>query len=578
MRDKLIFVFLIVFFSVGSVLAISDISVFQGQYHNETSFIHGTFEFVFDIYDSEVGGNLVGSHKTNLTTGSWGQWKAEIPGVSAACDDTTKDYFIEILIDGNVQSPRKRLSHFNYLRKDVDEETSGDISSLGRIGAEEYTYVPPEGNSISESFFNFVSPFGGDLIRISPREDFLGFPNTTSIFVISENESYVGMTHFINPLTGLPGSWLWSDVHDGTGGFVIINTEDLPVGKEYTVKGSFADNALSLGGVSNNPQGDNSAGMDFIIYKDANATKAFFVDSANSYATTINTLLNVTDTAYFNDVYVNNTRICLADGTNCIFSMNGVNGTNGTNGINGINGTDGDTWFSLVSGWLSYVGNIFINGNINASGNIYSNNKLVCLEDGTNCQTQSFTDTNCTTDGSCGLITYDSELNYTIDTDTSASTECTSDEVLLGNGSCISSSGFGGGSGGIQYISFISTVDGKLNKNDRYLALGTDGGISGSATEMAWIIDRDMTITGILWDSKSNSRTKTSAITLMSGSSKNSLSDTSLSKDIQGVASGSDLTFSVSLSQGDVVAIKYDSGGNGGDVEDLSITLIGTYD
>ena len=220
---------------------------------------------------------------------------------------------------------------------------------------------------------------------------------------------------------------------------------------------------------------------------------------------------------------------------------------------------------------------MFINGNINASGNIYSNNKLVCLEDGTNCQASS--DTNCTADGSCSAITYDSELNYTIDTDTSASTECSNDEVLLGNGSCISSASFGGGGGSsVQYVSFISTVDGKLNKNDRYLALGTDGGISGSVTEMAWIVDRDMTITGILWDSKSNSRTKTSAITLMSGSNKNSLSDTSLSKDIQGIISGSDLTFSVSLSQGDAVAIKYDSGGNGGEIEDLSITLIGTYD
>ena len=63
----------------------------------------------------------------------------------------------------------------------------------------------------------------------------------------------------------------------------------------------------------------------------------------------------------------------------------------------------------------------------------------------------------------------------------------------------------------------------------------------------------------------------------MSGSSKNSLSETSLTKDIQGVASGSDTGFSVSLSQGDAAAIKYESGGNGGDIEDLSITLIGIY-
>ncbi|GAI12131.1 unnamed protein product, partial [marine sediment metagenome] len=132
--------------------------------------------------------------------------------------------------------------------------------------------------------------------------------------------------------------------------------------------------------------------------------------------------------------------------------------------------------------------------------------------------------------------------------------------------------------GDVHYTRFVSTVDGDLGKNDRYLALGTDAGISANSGEMSWIIDRDITITGILWDSVSNSRTKTSAITLMRGSNKNSLSATSLSKDIQGIVSGSDLTFNVNISQGDAVTIKYESGGKGGDIKDLSVTLIGTYD
>ncbi|MBA7490701.1 hypothetical protein ES702_01242 [subsurface metagenome] len=49
-------------------------------------------------------------------------------------------------------------------------------------------------------------------------------------------------------------------------------------------------------------------------------------------------------------------------------------------------------------------------------------------------------DTNCTDDGSCPLITYDSELTYT--TDTSAYVNCSADEVFLGNGSCMSTSVF----------------------------------------------------------------------------------------------------------------------------------------
>jgi len=537
MRCKF-FVWIVVgIFLINSVFAISDISVFQGQYHDETSFIQGTFEFTFDVYDAGVGGNLVGSQTKNLTTGSWGQWKAEIPGVSAACNDTTKDYFIEILIDGVPQLPRRRLSHFNYLRKDVNEVTSGAISSSGSIGAKEYTFSAQEGQSIMDSYFNFVGPSKGDLIRISPREDFLGFPNATSIFIISDNESYVGMTHFIIPSINLSNSWVWSDIHGGIGGFALIDTEDVSFGKEYVVKGVFASDRFSLGGVSNNPQGDSSAGMDFIIYKDANGTKSFFVDSANSYATTINALLNVTDTAYFNDAYINNKKVCLEDGTNCqvqniSFSENDtLQSITDRGAVTNNSITIGNVINFIFGGFIQEFVDRFlisksleVQGNLNVTGDIRSSDKLVCLEDGTNCQPSS------------------------------------------GNGSST------------QYVSFISTVDGKLNKNDRYLALGTDGGIGASVTEMAWIIDRSMTITGILWDSKSNSRTKTSAITLMRGSNKNSLSDTSLSKDIQGVASGSDLSFSVSLSQGDTVAIKYDSGGKGGDVEDLSITLIGVYD
>ncbi len=531
-----IFIWIVVgIFLINSVFAISDIAVFQGQYHNETSFINGTFEFTFDIYDAGVGGNLVGSYSKNLTTGTWGQWKAEVPGVSAASNDTSKDYFVEILIEGVPQLPRKRLSHFNYLRKDVDEETSGNILSLGRVGAEEYTFSPQEGQGIMDSYFNFVGPSKGDLIRISPREDFLGFPNATSIFVISENKSYVGMSHFFDPVSNQKGSWVWSDIHDdGNGGFAIINSDNLSVGKLFEVRGIFSNDHLQLGGDDVSVQ-QGSAGMDFRIYKDTVGTIAFLVDSENSYATTINAPLTVTDTAYFDEAYVNGTKICLEDGTNCqvqnfSFSENDtLQSITDRGATTNKSITIGGVLNFILGGFIQEFSNKFlisknmeISGNLNVTGDISSNDKLVCLEDGTNC--------------------------------------------------------IPSGVSSVQYVSFISTVDGKLNKNDRYLALGTDGGISSSATEMAWIIDRDMTITGILWDSKSNSRTKTSAITLMSGSNKNSLSDTSLSKDIQGVVSGSDLTFNISLSQGDVVAIKYDSGGNGGDVEDLSITLIGVYD
>ena len=403
MRSKLAVLVLGVFL-ISLVCAVSDTAVFQGQYYVGEEFQQGTYEFKFDIYTGEIFGELVYTETENLTTGTWGQWRTELTGISAACNDTTKDYFMEITIDGDVQSPRRRLTHFNYLRKDVDETTTGDLTI--------------------SNILNFVL---GGLIQES-----------VDSFLISKS---LGITGNLN------------------------------------------------------------------VQEDA----------------------NITGVTYVNELKANEANIT-----------------------------------EIVCDELKATSEVKVGG------------IKVCLEDGTNCQVSSFTDTNCSVDGSCALITYDSELSYTVDTN--VSTICIGDQVLLGDGTCISSSTFGSGGSGTSYASFVSTVDGTLGRNDVYLSLGTDSGIAASSSESSWIIGRDMTITGILWNAASNDRTKTSAITLLkSTTNKASFSATTLSKDIQGVASGIDNTFSVSLSQGDLVAIKYESGGTGGSIDDLSITLIGTY-
>jgi len=305
-------------FCISFISAVSDISVFQGQYYIGTEFQQGTYNFTFDIYDADSAGNLVYTTSSDITTGTWGQWKVELSGVSAACDNSSKDYFMEITIHENVQSPRRRLTHFTYIRKDIDETTTGDLTI--------------------SSLLNFL--LGG----------------------------------FIQELAG-----------------------------------------------------------------------KFIISS-----------------------------------------------------------------------------NLDVQGNLNVTGNIISAEKLVCLEDGTNCQ-------------------------------------------------AVASS--------TQYVRFISSVDGDLGVSDRYLPLGTDSLIVTSSSEASWIIDRNMTITGILWNSAANSRTVSSPITLIkSTSDKSSFADTSLTKDIQGQVSGADNTFSVSFVQGDLAAIKYITGGAGGTITDLSITLVGEYD
>jgi len=351
-------------FLAGSVCAISDVAIFQGQYYSEEEFQQGTFTFEFDVYDDEVAGNLIDSKVFNITTGTWGQWRIEYEDLSEVCNDTTKDYFVEITIDNSTQTLRRRLTHFTYMRKDVNEITTGDLTI--------------------SNILNFV--LGGYIQEFVDR------------FFISKN---------------------------------------LELGVDLTVIGT-----------------------------------SYFGD------------LISTGVATFDEVNVNELNVSE-------LSVSELNVSELT---------------------------VSVEANINE---LKVAGQEVCLEDGTNCPA---------------------------------------------------------GGGGTSYVSFISTVDGDLALSDRYLPLGTDSLITLTSEESSWIIDRDMTITGILWDSVSNTRSATSAITLMSGDDKNSLLDTGLSKDIQGVVSGSDLTFSVSLSQGDAVVIKYDSGGVGGTIHDLSITLIGTYD
>src|SRR3989339_324569 len=120
----LIFGILLVNFVVAK-----DVLVFQGQYFIEAKFQVGTYDFEFNVYDDETSGNLIYSDKENITLGNWGQWKVELAGLSEAANNVSKDYFMEVIIDGIPQFPRKRITQFNFLRKDVDEVTQGRISA-----------------------------------------------------------------------------------------------------------------------------------------------------------------------------------------------------------------------------------------------------------------------------------------------------------------------------------------------------------------------------------------------------------------------------------------------------------------
>jgi hypothetical protein len=123
-RGKIIFLMVILLFPIISA---SDVLVWQGQYYTGTTFNTGTYEFNFSVYDSLTGGNICYTNTTTLTTGNFGEWKTEQSGVNSACNNASKDYYLNINIDGTDQTPRKRIIVWSYLRKDVDEVSTGNL-------------------------------------------------------------------------------------------------------------------------------------------------------------------------------------------------------------------------------------------------------------------------------------------------------------------------------------------------------------------------------------------------------------------------------------------------------------------
>jgi len=113
---------------LAGMVSAQDVVVWQGQYYTGTTFNTGTYEFNFTVYDALIGGNACYSNTTTLTTGNFGEWRTEHSGVSFNCNNASQEYFLNININGVDQTPRKRLMMFDYLRKNVDEQTTGTIT------------------------------------------------------------------------------------------------------------------------------------------------------------------------------------------------------------------------------------------------------------------------------------------------------------------------------------------------------------------------------------------------------------------------------------------------------------------
>ncbi len=118
MKKVILFIFCILL--LISLANAQDVHVWQGQYYSNTTFNEGTYEFNFTIFDASTNGNKIYTNSTNITTGTFGEWKTEQWDVTAACNDSDTDYFLEITIDSEKQADRRRLTMVNYIKRDTD--------------------------------------------------------------------------------------------------------------------------------------------------------------------------------------------------------------------------------------------------------------------------------------------------------------------------------------------------------------------------------------------------------------------------------------------------------------------------
>lgn len=110
MKLRFIVGILIGIFLISLISASSDVQVWTGSYTSATAYKYGTYSFNFTIYDDSIAGEVCYNNITSLSTGYLGQWNTEQYNVLASCSNQSKNYFLNIRIDGVDQPPRRRLT------------------------------------------------------------------------------------------------------------------------------------------------------------------------------------------------------------------------------------------------------------------------------------------------------------------------------------------------------------------------------------------------------------------------------------------------------------------------------------
>ena len=158
----------------------NDETVWQGQYYTGSTFHTGVYEFNFTIYNARVDGSICWSNTTFLSKGNFGEWKTEQSGIGFACNNASQTYFLELKINNSTQGERRRLTMWDYLRKDTADRIRGPVTFEGNLyGADGVLHIG------TENIYHIVNKSG------SARQRFLNQDSSsnTSIISILENDA-----------------------------------------------------------------------------------------------------------------------------------------------------------------------------------------------------------------------------------------------------------------------------------------------------------------------------------------------------------------------------------------------------
>lgn len=627
----------LIVFLIPFVSAASDISVFQGQYYENNTLQQGTFNFTFTIYDDATAGAVVYTATRQIQTGTWGQWKVELEGVSASANDASKDYFMEIAIDGRAQGERRRVNNFNYLRKDVNETTNALFTSTrelkaSSIGASTHAIIArvaePSGILIGQPVYPYASLNGTLAVRIARKNDFakvgvLGLAKAGAAYGEEINIVTRGEVEGLNTFSFQEGDKIYLD-----DGFISTNPPSRGQGLVeigVVTRRDLTNGVVLVDKVNRNVVVDKAGAAGFnIVNTNGGQSTSAAINFFNNVGNRFTIFLGSTNSS---SNFPNGAVLYNEGAGPMVFTIGGPNPSpflwRVNTGATGSSAPSFDLMRLMPAGEL-----ILYYGGITAAGNITSKGRLVCLEDGTDCTflsnitrgidtlNQSFSNL---TNFVNGLRLTENDTLQTITSrgatttnnltigqritfsnggslmDTTNSIQASKSLGVAGN---INSSGdictsttclnslnnlitlnLGNQSHSAAPTVFQSTTNTVLGRTTVYLPLGSVGTASTTEPEASWIVDRNLVITKILWNAESNARTDVVITLDKSTTTKTAFVATAGIASVLGTTKGSvTIVGGVSYAEGDLMAIKYSTSNIGpSQVRSLSVTLVGYY-